>query len=284
MSDNIVPNEFLEVIVHDATIDPTLLGLCAGYELSEWRAEQFADHLFEWLPEFCLNWSEIENLGSGNCVRLIKQAAKRIYDTDDFIRRGEFGEVLIHAVLRQEFDTLPAVSKIYYKDSSNDTVKGFDAVHIVDESDALELWLGEAKFYSSIDSAINAVVEELNAHTKKDYLRDEFVAIVNKIEDDWPYSDRLKKLLDPNTSLDEIFDRSCLPVLLTYDSKTTASFEEMSKEYKDELINEFRDHYGSFISKEIPGNLEIHLILVPLNTKEELVEELDKKLKVWQQI
>lgn len=284
MSDNITPNEFLEVIVHDASIDPTLLGLCAGYELGEWRAEQFADHLFEWLPEFCLNWSEIENLGSGNCVRLIKQAAQRVYDTDDFIRRGEFGEVLIHAVLRQEFNTLPAVSKIYYKDSNNDTVKGFDAVHVVDEGKTLELWLGEAKFYGSISNAISDVVEELQEHTERDYLRDEFVAITNKIEDAWPHSEKLKDLLDPNTSLDEIFDCSCIPVLLTYDSNTTDTFEEMSVEYKEELEREFREHYETFIEKEIPDNLTIHLILVPLNTKKELVQELHQKLRIWQQI
>lgn len=284
MSDNIIPREFLKVIVHDATIDPSLLGLCAGYELGDWRAEKFADHLFEWLPDFCLTWSEIENLGSGNCVRLMRQAAKRIYNTDKFIGRGEFGEVIIHAVLRQVYNTLPAISKIYYKDSSNDTVKGFDAVHVVNQEDRLELWLGEAKFYASISNAIHKVVDELQEHTERDYLRDEFVAIINKIEDSWPYYEKLKELLDSNTSLDEIFDCSCIPVLLTYDSSTTNSFSRMSEDYKQEIKIEFRNYYDTFVSKNIPENLTIHLILVPLDTKEQLVENLHQKLTSWQQI
>ena len=34
-----------------------------------------------------------------------------------------------------------AISKVFFKDSPNDTVKGFDAVHVVESLDGLELWL-----------------------------------------------------------------------------------------------------------------------------------------------
>ena len=104
------------------------------------------------------------------------------------------------------FDTLPAVSKIYYKDGPNDTVKGFDAVHVVDQGPDLELWLGEAKFYGSISSAIGSAVNSLAQLDQTDYLKDEFAAIVHKIDDQWPHADKLKHLLDRNTSLgDKVF-------------------------------------------------------------------------------
>ena len=50
------------------------------------------------------------------------------------------------------------------------------------------------------------------------------MAITNKIDDKWPYADRLKTLLHPNISLDDVFSNTCIPVLLTYDSKTLAKY------------------------------------------------------------
>ena len=41
-----------------------------------------------------------------------------------------WGNLVTHS-MRQVFDTIPAISKIFYKDSANDTVKGFDAVHVL---------------------------------------------------------------------------------------------------------------------------------------------------------
>src|SRR5438552_9569908 len=113
------------------------------------------------LPEFCLTHSELTALNHETAVELLRQAAQRVYTTHRFENRGEFGELMLHVVLRQVFGTLPAISKIYYKDAANDTVKGFDAVHVVASSDAFELWLGEAKFYDDALAAIRDVAKEL---------------------------------------------------------------------------------------------------------------------------
>lgn len=278
------PTPFLSVVVHE--LDPLqgVSALCAGYELDEWRCKQLADHMMEWLPEFCLNWSEAQDFNSGNGVELLREAARRVYQTGKFQKRGEFGELLLHIILRQVFDTQPAISKIFYKDSSNITVKGFDAVHVVAAGDSLELWLGEAKFYNEIGAAITAVVDELKKHTAQDYLRNEFVAIKNKIDDNWPYADDLKALLRGNTSLDVVFSAACIPVLLTYDSNTVAKHKADSSDYQREIKAEIMKHHASFIKKKPELKVKIHLFLVPLNTKKKLVTELDRKLKIWQQI
>ncbi len=162
------PNPFLEVRVHDVSDNPSVTGLCVGYELGQWRAAQFADHLMEWLPEFALTYSEIEGIHSGNMVALMREAAKKVYVTNKFANRGEFGELFLHAAIRRVFGSLPAISKIYYKSALNDTVKGFDAVHVVTDADGLQLWLGEAKFYDDIGRAIRDVVQELKIHTERD--------------------------------------------------------------------------------------------------------------------
>lgn len=273
---------FFSVIAHQDELVPGLTALCAGYELEHWRAKEFARHLMDWLIDFCLSYSELQSFNPLNAARFIRQAASRIYQTKKFENRGEFGELMLHAILRQIYSTVPAVSKIYYKDSANDTVKGFDAVHVVEESDSLELWLGEVKFYDNINRAISDVIAEIDAHMQRDYLRGEFLAIQNKVDDNWPHSNRLKKLLHENTSLDTIFDSVCLPILLTYDSQVLAQHTRYSEKYQTEIQEEVRRHYSRFASKKLPNRVRVHLFLVPLNTKAILLRELDERLRTWQ--
>lgn len=274
----------LSIVINDLEGKRPLTGLCAGYELKQWRAAAFADHLLESLPEFCLTFSEYTHLNHESAVKLIRHAARRIYETDKFKNRGEFGELLLHVALRQTANTLPAVSKIYYKDSANDTVKGFDAVHVVPTDEGLELWLGEVKFYSNITAAVRDVVNELQAHLHKDYLKGEFLAIINKIDKEWPYADTLIKLLDEKTSLDEVFSSFCIPVLLTYDGDATCKHKESTPDYIEELLIELQEIRKNFVEKSVSIPHKIHLFLVPLSTKDKLISYLDEKLKHWQSI
>lgn len=272
------PEPFIEVRVQDLASSPSLNGLCIGYELGEWRKTQFANHILEWLPEFALTYSEIEGIHSGNMVALLREAAKKVYKTKKFENRGEFGEIFLHAAVRQVFNSLPLISKIYYKSARNETVKGFDAVHVVSGDEGLELWLGEAKFYSDIRRAIRDVVAELEAHMERDYLRDEFVLIAGKIDDETPHAAEIKRLLSPNTSLDEVFKRACVPVLLTYDSRCVANHSACSAEYCAAFEAETIASYEAFKGKELPTNVTIHLFLMPLQSKKDLIAVLDEKL------
>jgi hypothetical protein len=274
----------LTVRVEDLTVDPGLVALCAGYELGAWRGKQLVDDLLNWLPEFALTHRELQAIEPTDLIRLIRSALENIYKTKKFKRRGELGELLLHAVLRHWKGTIPAISKIYYKHSPNETVKGFDAVHIVANGEDLELWIGEVKLYSRIGPAIRDVVTEIKAHAKTDFLRSEFIAITHKIDPDWTHATKLKNLLDPNTSLDTIFSRTCLPVLLTYDSRVLGAHKEASDSFKEAFQREVRKHHASFAKRDLPQKLRIVLFLVPLHTKRKLVELFNRKLKLWQSL
>lgn len=274
----------LEAIVHDLSAPRPLSGLCAGFELTKWRARLLAEHLIESLPDFCLTYSEYKRLDHESAVALIRQAARSIYQTGKFQKRGEFGELLLHVVLKTFMGTLPAVSKIYYKDAANDTVKGFDAVHIVPGAEGLELWLGEVKFYEDIGAAVRDVSKELEAHLAADYLKSEFIAIVNKIDEAWPHAEQLKKLLNPKTSLDEVFKAFCIPVLLTYNGEVTGKHDASTDAYKQELAEEFQSIRERFAERNAGIPHRIHLFLVPLKTKSDLLSVLDEKLKTWQNL
>ncbi|EQA05310.1 DUF1837 domain-containing protein [Glaesserella parasuis] len=276
------PEPFLEVKVHDLTANPPVAALCAGYEGGKWRATQLAAHVMEWLPEFCLNAQEVRNLNSSNALKMLRKAARQVYQTEKHKNRGEFGEIFLHIALRQIYNSIPAISKIYYKDSVNGTVKGFDAVHVIKNDSKLELWLGEVKFYPEYNRAINDVVKELVEHTKDDYLRNENMFILNKIDDKFSFYPELSKLLDTNTSLDDIFDCVCIPILITYDSETLKNNNKRTDKFNEELKVEVmrinQKMYDKLSQIKLPP-VRIHLFLLPLQDKSILINALDKELK-----
>ena len=285
------PDKFLNLIIHEARDFGEDLALCAGFERGEWRNNQLADHIMEWLPEFALNYSELKEISHHNALRMTKKAAKIVYQTEKYGLRGEYGEILLHIAIRQVYKTIPAVSKIYYKSAVNETVKGFDAVHVVKKDDGLELWVGETKFYTNVTNAIYDVAKEIVDHLETDYLKSEFILIKNKIDPCWPESDALQKLLHENTSLDDVFQRVCIPILLTYDSPVVKGSVIDNDEYRhkvrDETLTAFNSMraklekgYKDRFAQEFP--LIVHVILIPLRSKKKLIDSLDARLKALQ--
>jgi hypothetical protein len=278
------PAKFFEVRLHFENKVPGLTAVCAGYELKQWRKGQLAAHLIKWLPEFALTYTEYNRLDGHNAAEMLAQAARSVYMSDNYQKRGEIGELLLHVICREVFKTYPAISKYFYKDSANNTVKGFDAVHVIVTKTGLELWLGESKFYSDISQAIAAAISDLKAHSERDYLRSEFTTIRRMLDPKWPYADRLAKLIMPNTSLDQIFQAVCIPVLLTYDSEVISAFEEVSAAFKKAFVEEVTRHYSAFASKNPLKHVKVHLFLLPAKCKDDLAAEFEKRLKACQGI
>lgn len=272
----------LQVVVQELDLNPILMTLCAGYEDGEWRSDVLARHLIDWLPQFALTRQEYEAISGANLARTLADVARRIYTTDKYGRRGEFGEVLLHLAIRQEFDTIPVISKFFYKSAENETVKGFDGVHVVCHGDNLELWLGEAKFYQNVNSAIKDVIKELHQHTEKNYLKSEFAIIQRKIDGDFPNADKLRLLLDKTTPIDEVFTSLVFPVLLTYDSETVEKHASRTKEYLNDLKIEVLAHHQTFLDENPPEGAVIKLFLVPLERIKVLRQKLDELLKAAQ--
>lgn len=285
------PLKFFNIIFHEKNDVGENVALCAGYERGAWRNDQLADHVMEWLPEFALSYSELKSISHHNAIRMAKKAAKLVYQTPKYGNRGEFGEIFLHIAIRQIYESIPAISKIYYKSAVNETVKGFDAVHVVQGDHGLELWIGETKFYTSINKAISDVAAEIILHLETDYLKNEFLLIANKIDDTLPNAKELQALLDGNNSLDVIFSRVCIPILLTYESKSVAGHIAASNQYissvsseinkaYEKLRNDLGDSYLAKFGTNLP--VTVHVVLIPLHDKKKLVASLDQRLKEMQ--
>jgi hypothetical protein len=196
--------------------------------------------------------------------------------------RGVPGEILLHAICRQFFGSDTVINKVWFKTADNDTYKGFDAVHCVHIGDELELWLGEAKFYRNAHQALQSVLAELERHLDKDYLRSEFALVSRKIEDDHPHAGYLRELMHPNTSLDAVFDRIVVPILVTYDSVSTISHGKICEEYQTALDAEARQIWSKLkdgLGRSFP--VSVRLFLVPLADKAALNRSLENELVKW---
>lgn len=266
---------------------PPVLAMCAGYDEQRWRARDLAEHLCHWFPEWALRWGEWKLLEPGTMMEMARRAALKVYTSENYKGRGEFGELMLHAIIRHEFETEPAISKIYFKDAPNDIVKGFDCVHVSTGDDGrLDLWLGEAKFYTRIGKAILSAAKDLREHLKRDWLRSEFLLICDKLDDEFPLAAEIREMLRAERPLDAIFESVRLPILLAYDSKTVKSHTEVCAAYEAELETEavkIRERLLEELGdKPAPREVSLELILLPVEDKKQLIEMLDHKLREWQ--
>lgn len=274
---------FLELRVAKIDIDPTLRVVCAGFESGTWRFSGLAKYLIrDCLLDFALTYNEKQNISAENAGRQLAESAAWLYATPNYKSRGEIGELLLHVVMKQFYGGRPIVAKVYFKDAANDTVKGFDSVHICGSSSAIELWLGEVKFYSSINQAIADVVKELEKHLAFDYLRSEFSAVRRKLQASPEDEALIMALTDTNVSLDKIVSQICIPVLLTYESETVGSAAVITEEFRAALEIETEEVYKKFAEKLPALTLRVHLCLFPLASKAKLSQAFHEVLVACQ--
>lgn len=255
-----------------------------GYEGGVWRLKDWVKHTFRnHLATFGLSYSEYQDIDYGSAAKKMANAAKQVYETEKYGRRGEFGELFLHGILIDFFDAEPAVSKIFYLDAANETAKGFDSVHVVAGQDGLSLWLGEAKLYKSGASGVDEAVKSVEAHMADDYLRSEFLAITNKIDRAWPRAEELAELLDDVRSLDEIIEKIKIPILVTYDSDATNEHDRISEAYLSAVeadANGLLERLRLKISEDFA--VEVLLLLIPVTTVDEVRKACDDQLRVYQ--
>jgi hypothetical protein len=268
--------------VHDLTTSPSLTAVCAGYEDEAWRATGLARHLLDWVPDFALRADERRAINSGTAQEQIRRAVRMVFGDGPIGRRGEPAEILLHIICRQTFGSETVINKVFFKTACNDVVKGFDGIHIVHALDGLELWLGEAKFYTDRDAAIRDAVSSLQVHLNTDYLRGEFALVTDKIDGSWRHAREVRRLIHENTSMQDVFTRVTVPVLLAYDSSVVRSHTRVTARFISAFESEMREGHLRFArtcDRLLPVN--VRLFLAPLASKRQLVTELERRVPAW---
>lgn len=270
---------------------------------------KFYDELFKDIPSFAFGpMVSKDKFQSEGEVATIREACRSLYaipeiklaqekylgsaDTEDkYIKRGEFGELILYHLLHEYFGADALISKIYFKDSKNIPAHGFDAVHV--DVDEQVLWLGESKLYKSGPNAIDELVKDVvgyidkdgvkhGGHFSTDFFNSEFQIITNRIHDSkYEYSDFVKTLINPNTKTLDKLARINIALFAGFESKVLKSYgtQEFEKELTTE-INKLKNRANKGLASHPWINkLNLYLFLFPIENKKELVLSLHNKLK-----
>lgn len=252
---------------------------CAGFELKAWRCLPFAEHLIEWLPEYALPEDELHVTHANMYVKL-KKAAIRVYTSDKYKARGEAGEITLHAVCRDYFNTLPISPRVFYKSASNDVIKAFDMVHArFPEAGGVELWLGESKLYKDTKQAITEALKSVKDHLDQGFLKEQKLLIGPQIPKSTPRYQELMELFEPQTSLDKFISASVFVIGIMSNSSACCTAKQIDDAYKTALNHEFSVLRNSLSQSGLTQSIRIVLLYVPLADKDGFVTAFDSKLK-----
>ena len=252
---------------------------CAGFELGKWRCSQLAFHLAEWLPDYALLEEELR-VNHANMLLKLNQAAVRVYTSPKYEKRGEAGEIALHAICRDYFETIPISPRVFYKSASNDVVKAFDMVHArLPEGAPVELWLGESKLWEKGESAIADAISSVRKHIEGGFLANEKIILGPQIPRDTPRYEEVVRLFHKSTSLDVFLKSAVFVVGILCDSESIAFAKEHDAKYISSVEAEMEKLAAALNKSGLPAKLHMLLVYLPLASKESLVAAFDSRLK-----
>lgn len=273
-----------ENVISEHINKPILKAYHVGFDQGEFRLEPLVDVIRSALPEYALGFHEGKDIPLTELVDRLKEAALSVFTSDSYLRRGEFGELILHLLLRDFHGTIPLISKIWFKDSNNVPVHGFDGVQITVDGDNKKLWLGESKLYSSGKDGVESLIGDVIKHVNADYLRSEFSLLKRKIPHDAPHIEHWRSLMDKHQKLDVIFSSIVIPMVCTYSSDVVRRHSEETEEYFADFVNECESLERMFVNGVPESKVEILLFLLPVSDKDALNTELFKRLRAMQGI
>ena len=270
----------------------------------------FTEELISVIPEYVFADYENPSIPQNQVISKIRESAKSIYKIKeyDLMRkaylnddkeaqaeleslpynyRGEFGELLLHFLLRDFKGTIPLVSKVYFKDSSGIPAHGFDAVHISPNEQIL--WLGESKLYTDSKQGLLALIDDLNKHINTDYLNDQFVLIKkNLYNNSIPQREEWIKNLTKSRQLKEKIRMINIPLLCTYEHDIYAQIKADSSfdfdKYHELNVRDLKKFFDDKNTFPLKTQCNIILMLFPIESKKDLVKKLHERLWHMQSI
>lgn len=269
-----------------------ILSLTNDFENGSWRHSKFQSFIWDNIAETALSYRERASLINKHQSTLVESAKKlRLTDLqkDQTGQGSELAEIILYGIMKHHYEALPVVPKIFYKQNVQDNAKGSDSVHIVIEDDTkFSLWLGEAKFYNSIeDDRLGSIITSIENSLELEKLKKEN-SIITNLSDLDEFLDKnsdtykeIMRLLSKEASIDELKPKLHVPILLLYECQITMKFTELSHELKEELTNYHLERVKSFFTKQLKklkekvhkyDTIHFHTILLPVPSKENIVK------------
>lgn len=273
-----------DLVLDERISDSTLRAYHVGFDQNKFRLLPLVETIRSVIPEYALGYHQGINIPLTEIVDRLQDAAKTVYTTDKYKRRGEFGELILHLLLRDFCNSIPLISTIFFRDAPNIPAHGFDGVHVTINGNEKKLWLGESKLYKSGTDGVTDLVGDIVKHFNADYLRQQFNLITRKLPTNAPEIEYWRTLMHKNQKLDVIFSSIVIPMVCTYNSSLFVNHNDETQQYIDDFKKECEALHDEFNRKKPASNLEIVLLLLPVPDKDELNKELDARLKAMQRV
>lgn len=285
---NINPDETLTLHKNEK-----ILSLINDFEEGKWRFSKFQNFVWDNIADTALSFRERNSLiekGHSSLVEAAKKLRLTDLSKDQTSQGSELAEIILYGIMKNHYEALPVVPKIFYKQNKQDNAKGADSVHIVIEKDNdFSLWFGEAKFYNSIDDGrLNEIIVSIENCLQIDKLQKENSIITNlsDLDEFLKTNPELYKkiitLLSPKSSIDLIKPKLHIPILLLHECPITAKATELTDDFKDEIINFHKNRAASFFAKQINKlhskihkykEIHFHIILFPVPAKQPIIDQ-----------
>lgn len=263
---------------------PSLDLACAGFDGGVWRGKGLVNYLISWLPDYALDNEQLKEFSHASGWTKMREAAVRIYTTEYPEKRGEIGEISLHAICREHYGTVPLVPRVFYLSSSNEVVKGFDLVHyrLPPGDGSVEIWLGESKFYKDAKKAVADAIESVRSHISHGFLKKDKLLIGPQIPSSTPRYEEIRSLFKDHTPVDKLKAKAVFPIGIFAESPAAAAHSSHCPEYLAELTTEFDALATEIVGSKLVDELAILLIFLPLASKAAVVDAFDGKLKAIQ--
>lgn len=248
------------------------------YEAGKYRQAELKSIIRDALPHFALTPTEFaEYSKNGDFGEAYRDSWNRISSRHKY-RKGDYGELLLFLMLKVFYKADKFVTKVRIK-TGNQEVLGYDCAHFTIEGDDIILWLGESKFYSNFNNAVDTAVKSLNQHCTVSFTKKEFSFLVPHLEVNRSFSqyDKLLSILKNKESFDKLKIR--VPVFITYNSNKIPKHTSIARpEFIKDLKTEFEAKFNLIDGKplNLNHNFELLLVVLPLQSVRDLKDEIDQ--------
>lgn len=268
-------------------VNKRVLSLINDYEDGSWRYSRFQSYLWDNIAQTALSERERAALVDQNHSALVAAARNlRLTDKDEKGQGSEIAEVFLYGVMRQHFNALPVVPKIFYKQNSQDNAKGSDSVHIAINGNDFTLWFGEAKFYNSIEDArLGSIVTSVFNSLNTGKLKKENSIITNLSDLDHLGIEhglllRIKSALHNRESIDLLKPKIHVPILVLHECNITSGAKDLTKSYRKDMAAYHLQRAEAYYKRQLSGassiykyeDINFHIVLFPVPDKKIIVD------------
>ncbi len=200
------------------------------------------------------------------------------------LKYGFYGEVLLDLVLRVFLRTSVVAARGYfYSPIEKSEAKGFDAFHLMERGENIDLWFGEAKFYLRYKDAITSVMEKIETSLSDAYLNRNLIAIINERAHLSVHNTQLNSLLDswvenPSINLAQEMQnrgiRLIYPIFIAYEKANGDAYHQSIKKCIDHIFTEY-----TRIGINIPATFDYRLFFIFLPLSE--VKQIKERVFQW---